>query len=656
MNRISKHIRSIQIGVSILLLFSNWSIAQNRNSIKFWDLESISGSVFLESFYRTQETLLKSNSNEYQKSSVIAGQLSLNTKSYLLHPNFFQMDFNVEYRPGLQKDNFLVIPDRSETRTMEKVNFHSTFFQGKPLSLNFFTNYTHNFINREYTSNVEVNHNNIGAALFFRNYIVPVNISFSKDDWKQNEIQSGRKFSTLKYLVNVNLQKSFGNFNRNKLKYSYEDNQRNDISSNSILSKISTIDLKNNFYFNKEHTSTLNSFITFDSRTGDRKTDRLQINENFMMDLPYQFNFATNYRNMNYKQEDLDYIQNNVTATLNHKLYSSIQTSLQYEYNDLNHSSYHEFYSINGLSVNYKKNIPSGTLSLFYDYNNRKENRNSSPEVLSIVDEKLQLDDLKTVLLKNPFVLINSIVVTDLNKTIIYEENIDYIIIAQANFIEIQRLPGGQIQNGDYVLLEYSTEKQLSYSFNSTKNAYGIHLNLFKNSLELYARSNSQEFKDIDVFENKIFKNIDQRVIGAKISYKFITAGYEYNIYDSNIIPYNSTKYYLNFSKTANKIKFILSGKRREHILKETNENQFFSDIAGKVIYQFNPKYKIKLDGGYRIQEGRQIDLNLFTARGEFVTSFRKMFFTVGFEMYNRNFSGEKINFNSAYLKIERFF
>jgi hypothetical protein len=657
MNKKHQHFMLIKYSSILLFLIFNYSVAQTAmNNLKFWELKSLDGSIMLESYYRIQETLLKSNFNENQKSSIVSGQLSLNSKSFILHPNFLYMDFAVDFRPGLQKDNFLVIPDRSETRTMEKINFHSTFFQERPFSLNFFTNFIHNFINREYTSNVEIYHHNIGSSLLFRNYIIPISFNLSRDNWEQNEIESGRKFSTQKYLLSINLKKSFGEFDSHNFKYSYEDNKRNNNIADKIQTSISTANLKNSIYFNKDHSSSLKSFILFDARSGDRKIDRLQFNENMMLRLPYNFDIVSNFRNVNYKQEDMNYKQNNISTTINHRIYSSIQTSLKYEYNDLNHSSYHEFYNIKGVSANYKKKIPTGTLSLFYDYSIRNENRNSAPELLKVVDERIQLDDLTTVLLKNPFVKINSIIVTDLSKTVIYQENMDYVIVEQGNYIEIQRLPGGQIQNDQFVLLEYLTEKPLSYDFNTVNNAYGIYLMLFENTLELYARSYSQKFNDISLTENRIFKNIEQNVYGGKISYSFVTAGVEFTNFASNIVPFNSKRYYLNFSKTIDKTKFIISGKRREHTLTETDENQIFSDIAGKIIYQINNDSKIKIDGGYRVQEGREMDLTLLTARGEYLTKYRQIYFTLGFEMYKRNFSGEKINFNSGYLKIERLF
>lgn len=650
-----------KLSIPKVLLFGflilNVVFAQYRSKqLKFWDLQSLSGSVLLESYYRIQETLLKNNFNENQKSSIISGKLALNTNSYILHPNFLLMDLNLEYSPGAQRDNFLVIPDRSETRAMERINYVSTFFNGKPLSLSFFTNYTHNFINREYTSNVEIFHNNIGGSLFFRNQVVPISFNINKDKWEQNEIQSGRKFSTKKNLLSLNLQKSITKYDRHRFKYSFEDNSRDYNKAAKTKTKISSFNLKNDLYFNTDHSSSFRSNILLDNREGNFNSDRLQFNENLIIGLPSDFGFVSNYRHVNYKQTRLDYKQNNINAKLNHKLYSSIQTSLNFEYNDLDHSSYHEFYSNKGFSINYRKKIPTGTLSLSYDYNLREETRNSDPEILSVVDEQIKLDDSPPILLGNPYVLINTIVVTNLSKTIIYEENIDYIIIQQGIFSEIQRLTGGQIQNGEEVLVNYTTEKPISYDFNTVNTSYGTYITLFNNLVELYARAYSQDFNDIGINETKIFKNINRQTYGTKLIYRFATAGYEYNDYKSNIIPYRSEKFFLNLSTTIYRSKIILSGRRREHILTDTNEKQIFSDIAGKYIYQIDKDSKFKIDGGYRIQEGRQIDLDLFTSRGEYITKYRKIFFTFGFEMYRRDFSGEKINFNSVYLKIERLF
>jgi len=52
-------------------------------------------------------------------------------------------------------------------------------------------------------------------------------------------------------------------------------------------------------------------------------------------------------------------------------------------------------------------------------------------------------------------VIAGSVLVYNLNRTIIYQENIDCVLIRREDFTEIQRIPGGQILNGQEVSVDY---------------------------------------------------------------------------------------------------------------------------------------------------------------------------------------------------------
>jgi len=86
------------------------------------------------------------------------------------------------------------------------------------------------------------------------------------------------------------------------------------------------------------------------------------------------------------------------------------------------------------------------------------------------------------------------------------------------------------------------------------------------------------------------------------------------------------------------------------------SENQQFADISGRLTFYLGQKSKINIDGGYRFQRGRGIDLDLSNIRTEYSMQIRTLVLRVGLEIYRRNYSGEIINYNGGYIKIERHF
>ena len=93
-----------------------------------------------------------------------------------------------------------------------------------------------------------------------------------------------------------------------------------------------------------------------------------------------------------------------------------------------------------------------------------------------------------------------------------------------------------------------------------------------------------------------------------------------------------------------------------DQTLTDTNTEQLYANLFGKVIYQFKPQSKINFDIGYRKQVGEQIDLDLITAKAEFNTVYRNIYMKVGLEVYKRNYVGEELNFRGVYFQIDRKF
>jgi hypothetical protein len=99
-----------------------------------------------------------------------------------------------------------------------------------------------------------------------------------------------------------------------------------------------------------------------------------------------------------------------------------------------------------------------------------------------------------------------------------------------------------------------------------------------------------------------------------------------------------------------------LNGNIQQYRLIEDQVEQLYTDISGKMVYRIIDQTKASLDLGYRKQIGSGIDLDLLTARLEFMTQFRQFMFTLGLEKYNRNFLDQINNYNGIYFKLIRRF
>ncbi len=630
---------------------------ESRIPIRFWGLQSIRGLVGMEAEYKEQSIQLRSTYSDNLHSTVLVGKLQLSSQSYFYHPNLMTLETEMEYNPGTRRDIYLVIPDRTDTNTGERVRGLLTFFRTQPLSLTGFANFNHLFTNRELTTNVETYSTVLGGGIIYRTKIAPISVTYQKEKTDQRELQTDRKYLTNRKNLRANTKISFTKNDNNKLTYTFDDYDREYYSTWRVKNKISSLNLNSIVNFDSARSYTLNSGIYYSVNRGNFNYDRLQINENLNLKLQSNFTYSGNYQYFNFYQKELQTSQQTIVSRLEHRLYKSLRTHIYYEYFNSNQTFSEELWNTGGIGINYKKRIPTGHLSLSYEIRRRSVDRNNLADKIRVVNEEINLSDDEFTLLLNPYVEINSIVITDETGTIIYKEGLDYLIIQRGEFIEIQRLLGGLITNNTKVFVSYLAESQPSYEYGLTTNVFSSRISIFYNLLEFYFRINENNYSNVVGADAKILKTFSQRVYGSKINYSFFTAGVEIDDYNSNIIPYESQRYYVTLNnRISNNFFTSITGNLKFIKLLDDNEDQKFHNVSGRLIYSITSKTSFNLEASYRFQKGRGLDLDLSIVRGELKTQFRATYLIIGIENYNRKYIGEQIDYLGGFIRFERKF
>ncbi len=643
--------------VFYLLLASTLYGQDDQFRIGLWHVQQAGGSLMLEGTYRSQETTLRNDLVDKPSSSLYSGKLNLYSRGYLWHPGFMKLDLEGEYQPSAQNNEYLVVPTRAENRTAERVRLNATFFEKRPFYLSVFTDYNHNYTNREYATNVEMQQLGYGATLYYRNGYTPFSIGVYRNDWKQTELKTTRQFHNDRRGIRFDANDSFLDYDDHRLNINYEDFSRSYAGGSSVRNQITSINLRNNIGFDRRQESAFTSYLWHYRQAGDDPLNRLQANETIRFKLPENFRTTGQYQYSDYTAGNLESTQHDALIRLEHQLFLSLASRVHYGYQDIRQTAFNEYLNSYGLGFDYRKKIPGGVLNLHYTFRNRNENHRAGSSVLSVLDEEINLRDGDVTLLSAPFIDPLSIRVTDQTGTIIYQENIDYLLVLRGDYIEIQRLPGGQIDEGTTVYVDYRATQQNSYRYNALSNNYGIRVNLLENLLEVYFNLNEHVYNNIQQADFRVLKTISQRVFGVRTGIGGLSAGIEHDDYNSNILPYSSTRYFISWSDVLfQRLSTALTANHRDYTLTGEQLEQKFTDISGRFLYSLTSQVRLNLETGYRFQQGKGIDLNLATLRSEVIWQVRQMVLSAGYEAYRRDFSGEKILYNGGFARIERRF
>jgi hypothetical protein len=232
------------------------------------------------------------------------------------------------------------------------------------------------------------------------------------------------------------------------------------------------------------------------------------------------------------------------------------------------------------------------------------------------------------------------------------------VIIQQSgNRYEIKRVPGGLISNNMVVYVDYIATQPGSYSYDVNYQAFSTSVSLFKEIFEVYYRMSRQDYINLEMSDFLSLNYYNQNIFGTKLHYKFATAGVEWDKYNSNIIPYEMLRYYLEIQKSINqRLAITINGNVRDYKLLGDRTNQKYTDIMGRISYRLKAKTTFSIESGYMNQMINQTELNLLTANAEVTTSFRKFYFTLGAEFYHRIYVTDEYRLKGIYAQIVRKF
>jgi len=260
--------------------------------------------------------------------------------------------------------------------------------------------------------------------------------------------------------------------------------------------------------------------------------------------------------------------------------------------------------------------------------------------------------------LKRPYVNPATIQIKDATSTVIYQLNLDYVVTTVGDMTQIQRIPGGQIQNNSNIFVSYSASQPGNYSYNLNMNNFSINYSFFNNLLDFYYKTTKSDYTDIRNTDNLLLNYLNDDLYGACVKYKTATLGSEYDDYQSNLVPYFMVRYYFTWQgKIRENVVFSINANWRDYKLPTESEHRLYGDFNGMLSYAVNKKSKIDVTLGYQSQEGQQINLDLVTLRTKYSTMIRKLVFVVGVDGFDRVYlSNQKTDYLGAYVQIVKKF
>jgi hypothetical protein len=620
-------------------------------------IEDLSGELSLESKYISQKETRNQVLEEDRTVNEYLAKLDLNSSSYILHPNFLTIDLGGSYSPAQRQDDYLTTPERTEASTAESLNLRTTLFKERQVSLTSFANYAHSYINREFLTSIESDRTDFGGSVNYKNAVLPFNLSAAHADWTETELDLDRDFSSVRDNVALTANRSFMNYDQHNLTLAYDQYSRSYYSSERTESGIAALTLDDLFYFDAKRQDRYQSRIWYYDQSGDQGLERTQINQGVAYGIARGFRVNGDYQFSQIGREQLNSEKHDFRTRLEHQLYQSLRSFVSVEHSEDYQSAAQESIDRADIGFDYTKKIPTGNFNFGYTYGQLHDQKSSDSLVDSIVAEEKTIRDGEVSILNRAGVILSSVRVQDSTATLTYIETIDYILISRGDFVEIQRIPSGSIRNGATVLIDYLSDFGGNFDLNSTSSQIYTSLNLFDGFLRPNFRYAQMDDGNSEGTGLRTLQDYKQTVYGLDLNYSILTSGAKFDRFQSELVPYHSSQYYLALSDSfMEKLMLSISANYRDIDLIEDEEKQKYYDITGQASYLISNRLKFNLSASQRVQRGRSIDLDLYTAKAELVGLIRNLTLTVGVESFFRDLLHEETDYSNIYTKISRKF
>ena len=638
-----------------MLLFS--TIGMLKSATEYIPLDPLYIKYYRGSIGLQGVTRVRSNDPQLY---FIMGNIKLNTSFFLWDPEIWNFDIIGEYSPNINIIKIPALPDVNEILNTNQLNFQTSLFNTSSFTTSIFGDLSSSNSKRDFVYNVKNISYSYGVSSTFSNIILPLSLSYSKSMNKDIDLNTNLDFKNNSDVYNISATRDIGDFNSNNFNVSYSKNSASYIDTVNSKNEILGLSLINtlfplNFFFIASSTNLLKVKGAFGY-------DRFDETISSKLDLPEKFslNCNWNYSKINYDSSTV--INNYPKLLLSHFLYSNLSSQLFFEKTDYkqianNIEKNTDNKTMFGAYFNYTKRIPTGRFGITYNYKQNNTDQVNRTSGTSFRNEEYIMDDSKTILLKNPDIILGSIIVKDVTGTIVYQNNIDYLIINDSLYTQIIRIPSGRITNNSRVYIDYIALLASRSKYSLINNGLGSSISLFDGFLSLYYNYNEVHYKNIEVQNTGILRTENTNSFGLNINYLGILFNGNYTSLKSNISPYRSTDFNISASPDildglssyfSTSVSLILYDQT-----KNTNLNAFANL---RLTYGLSNSLYVNFHYNFRYSKIINMNMKYMNAKLELRSIFLQTMLSIGIDYYNNMYYSNSANAYGAYIRLERAF
>ncbi len=513
-----------------------------RSEIKSLKVTDTSGELYIRGNIRSKEETTAGGSSLEESDSFFQEGIALRAKGYIYHPNL--IDFDVSVQGGLSQQEIEINSDsRKSNGTLSGFNLSALVLKKKRIGGRVFASRTTNFIDRDFAATQEVEIDKFGFELIRRGRM-PIRLLVEQfgiretGDLRENEQTTRHMRLSLTDQRDPDLWW--------EIIYDREDTDET-VTTTSAAGGGSSSELP-----------VQSDELTFASllRWGDQShPSRLALNGRFLdrkgffvnrvqsadanLTLGHTPTFSTFYRGA-YSIDETETEEDRLLDTeagFRKQFYESLNIAGRVSYRDRQFID--GFDKVLGwfFDAAYIKLTPIGRYNAALLLGHEREQEDSGTGTRTIRDEQVTLSGTTYVALDERSVIDGSISVTNLDRDEVFTEGDDFELRETGSLTEIRRIIGGDILDGETVLVTYRVLAARNAEFTTNRIRTSHRLTLRKIPLAIYYH---YSLRDEQLTGGNDPGNLDtqtQHLFGLELNWRDLQVTYEHDVRDQMLSP-----------------------------------------------------------------------------------------------------------------------
>lgn len=478
----------------------------------------------------------------------LRSNLILDTEFFLGHKNLLDVNANLQFgveRTDLESDTQL--ESERDTTFFDQYDIRGLLLGEGPAPTTLYSRRDETLLDRRFAGSIRSIATETGFITTIRSEAAPTTIQFFHREEDQSDQSDTADFAIVQNAFSV--QSTLRLSDRQQLDIDYTFNRVDENQGSTFGDAFDRHDgtITHNLGFGEENRNSLRSSLRYYSQSGNLDQKFVRLDERMV--LRHTDNLQTQYDLTFLRQENSGNTQNLVrgNASLIHHLFESLTTTASV--GGIHIEVPGDFSSdelFTNLVLDYVKRVPYGRIEVNLGAAFNRQNNSERGSTLSAINEPHTFRDPFPVTISRRNIVPSSVVVTNLGGLRVFQRGDDYTLDAFQDRVELRRVVGGAIAEGESVLVSFDIGPEPGSEISTTGVSASLRYSITEGWLEGLAVYGS--FRQIDNSiqtanpSQFVLDDFQDLIYGGEYRLRGYTFSAERQNHDSTIQPFDATR------------------------------------------------------------------------------------------------------------------